>query len=88
MSTLRHTDQIRQHCPRAVTIGMMTTDQIWPNKMYVRSHPLWDEIHDGGLDLKDTQTDESHDPTNKDRVLQLLKMTKRLTTQGQLPTPI
>jgi hypothetical protein len=53
--------------------GTTTTGQIQPYKMHVRSHPLWDEMHDGGLDLKATWTDESHDPNNRDRGLQLLK---------------
>jgi hypothetical protein len=40
----------------------MTIGQIRPEKTRVRSYPLWDEIHDKGLDLEAIQTDENHDP--------------------------
>ena len=53
--------------------GTMTTSQIRPDKTHVRSHPLRVGIHDGGLDLKATRTDESHDPNSQDHGLQLLK---------------
>jgi hypothetical protein len=69
MPTLRHEDRIRQHRPRAVPTSMMTTGQIRPDKTRVRSHPLWDVIHDGDLDLKATQTNESHSPNDQDRGL-------------------
>ena len=38
--------------PKAVTTGMMTTGQIWPDETKVRSYPLRDVIHDEGLDLE------------------------------------
>jgi len=38
--------------PKAVMTGTMTTSQIWPEEMRVRSYPLWDGIHDEGLDLE------------------------------------
>ena len=55
--------------------GMITTGQIRLDKMHVRSHPLWDGIHDGGLDLEATQANESRDPNDRDRGLRLLKTT-------------
>ena len=73
MLALDHKGRTTQHHPEVVTTGTTTTSQIWPYKTCVRSHPLWDGIHDGGLDLTATWTDESHDPNDQDRGLQLLK---------------
>ena len=46
-----------------MTTGTITTAQIWPNKINVRSHPLQDGIHDEGLDLKATQLMRAMTPT-------------------------
>jgi hypothetical protein len=35
--------------------------------MHVQLHPLWDRIHNEGLDLEAIQTDEGHDPNDQDR---------------------
>ena len=52
--------------------GTKTIGQIRPDKTHERSHPLWDGNHNGGLDLKATRADESHDPNDRDRGPQLL----------------
>jgi hypothetical protein len=49
-----------------MTTGTMTIGQIQPDKTDVRSYPPQDGIHDKGLDLEATQTDESHDPNDRD----------------------
>ena len=72
MLALHHKDRTRQHHPEAVTTGTRTTGQIRPDKTHERSHPLRDGIHDGGLDLKATRADESHDPNDQDHGTQLL----------------
>ena len=83
---VRHTDKTIP--PKAVTMGTITTSQIRPDKTRVRPHPLLDEIHDEGFDLKATRTDENHDPNDRDCGLQFLKTERRSTTQGRLPTPV
>jgi hypothetical protein len=50
-----------------------TTVQIWPGKTYVRSHPLWDGIHDSGFDLEVVQANAGHDLRAQDRGHQLHK---------------
>jgi hypothetical protein len=62
--------------PKAVTTSTMTTGQIRPEKMRVRSYPLRDEIHDKGLDPEAIQTDENHDSNDRDRGPPLLKTTR------------
>ena len=69
-----HTDKTIP--PKAVTTGTMTTGKIRPDKMHVRPHPLWDGIHDEGIDLKAIQTSGNHDPNDRDRGPQLLQPTK------------
>ena len=66
--------------PKAVMTGTMTTSQIWPEEMRVRSYPLWDGIHDEGLDLEAIQTGGIHDPNDWDHGPQLLKPTRRSMT--------
>jgi hypothetical protein len=61
----------------------MTTGQIRPDKMHVRSYPLQDGIHDTGLDLEAIQLGGSHDPNDRDHGPQLLKPTRRAMTQGR-----
>jgi hypothetical protein len=62
--------------PKVVMTGTITTDQIRPDKMHVRLHPLWDGIHDEGLDLEAIQIGESHDPNDRGHGLQLLQPTR------------
>jgi len=38
--------------PKAVMFGTVPTGQIWSDKTHVRFYPLWDGIHDEGLDLE------------------------------------
>jgi hypothetical protein len=45
----------------------ITTGQIRPDKTHVWSYPLWDGIHDEGLDLEAIQPGRSHDPNDRDR---------------------
>jgi len=52
--------------------GTTTTGQIRTYKMRGQSHPLWNGIHDGGLDLKATRTDKSHDPNDRNHGPHLL----------------
>jgi hypothetical protein len=63
-------------------IGTMTTGQIWPDETSVLFYPLWDRIHDEGLDLEAIQIYGSHDPNGLDRGPTLLKTTRRSTTIG------
>jgi hypothetical protein len=67
--------------PKAVMAGTVPTSQIRPDKMHVRFNPLQDGIHDKGLDLEAIQPGGSHDPNDRDRGPQLLKLTRRPMTR-------
>ena len=47
--------------PQVVTTGTEPTVQLWTDKTWVRSHPLWDGIHDENIDLEAIQISKSHD---------------------------
>jgi hypothetical protein len=44
----------------------MTISQIGPDETSVQSYPLWDGIHDKGLDLEAIQAGENHNPNDRD----------------------
>jgi type II restriction/modification system DNA methylase subunit YeeA len=58
------------------------TVQIRSDNRKVRSHPLRDGIHDEGLDLEAIQTNESHNPNDRDHGPQLLKPTRYRRPRG------
>ena len=74
--------------PKAMTIDTMTTNQIRPNRMHVWFNPLYDGIHDQGLDLEAIRTGRSHNQNAQDHGHQLHKPIGRSTTQGRLPTSV
>ena len=49
--SLCHATPMRQHRTMVAT-GTIPAVQIQTDKMLLRSHPLWDGIHDKGLDEK------------------------------------
>jgi len=74
-----------------MTTGTVPTGQIRPDKTHVRFYPLWDGIHDGGLDLEANQVDGSHDLGTRDCGHQLHKTSYAIddlrvaTNSGTMP---
>lgn len=71
---LKGTDQVMRLTIYQLAKARMT------DKTHVSSYLLRDGIHDRGLDLEASQTDESHDPNDRDRGPQLHKLARRSTT--------